>query len=185
MPLLGLVQDSGRLGLYLLAHGTSDGPADWSRLQAVLEEARPHFARAVMALDPDAPAAIGQALAGVHLEAWWPSGGSEARRAAGIGGRLGIQFSGLDLDAMLTPRLEALEARVWGLAAPPPPVEAEEAPAGAASAEVPSDATLESEPQVTERLRFLLWTRRMRKEGAAAPGEVGAASAPPDRSEAP
>lgn len=195
MPVLGLVQDSGRLGLYLLAHGTPGGPVDWSRLAAVVEDARPHFGRAVMAIDPDAPAAIGQVFAGVHLEAWWPSGGNEARRASGIGGRLGIQFSDLDLDSMLTPRLEALEARVWSLAAPAPPVEAEveveaepaASAGGAGSDPVPAGepVSLEGEPEVAERLRFLLWTRRVRGEGTGNPGTVAAASTPPDESGAP
>ena len=198
LPVLGLVQDAGRLGLYLLAHGTSEGLSDWSRLPAVLEEARPHFGRAILALDPDAPAIIGQALAGVHLEGWWPQGSREARRTAGIGGRLGIQFSDLNLDSMLTPRLEALDARVWALAAPPvpepvgepagePAVEPAGEPAGASpgregepapTAEVGEPAVLEGEPDVHERLRFLLWARRPGQE--ADPPAIGASTTPPD-----
>jgi hypothetical protein len=192
LPVLGLVQDAGRLGLYLLAHGASAGPADWSQLPRVLDEARPHFGRAVLALDPDAPEVIGQALAGVHLEAWWPQGAREARRTAGIGGRLGIPFADLDLDAMLTPRLETLDARVWALAAPPVPAETEapavptEAPAEVSSevtTDVPSVAQAASEPvvldgdaEVRERLRFLLWTRRSGPEGE----KVAPAAAIPD-----
>jgi hypothetical protein len=191
LPLLGLVQDAGRLGLYLLAYGTLEGLADWSRLATLLDEARPYFGRAVLALDPDAPAVIGHALAGVHLEAWWPSGSREARRAAGIGGRLGVQFSDLNLDAMLTPRLEALDARVWGLAAPAvepiaePAIEPAIEPVGPPIAESVGEAqpevdartaapglasgrdepvVLEGEPGVRERLRFLLWARRTRSE---------------------
>src|SRR5262245_19759653 len=187
LPVLGLVQDAGRLGLYLLAHGNSAEPADWSRLPRVLDEARPHFARALLALDPDAPAVIGHALAGIHLEAWWPLGAREARRSAGIGGRLGIQFSDLDLDSMLTPRLETLDARVWALAAPPPPVE-EPAPAepavaatGAAAETSPAPAggpvVLDAEPEVRERLRFLLWSRR---SGSQSEKEVETSTASPD-----
>jgi len=188
LPLLGLVQDAGRLGLYLLAYGTLEGLADWSRLTTLLDEARPYFGRTVLALDPDAPAVIGHALAGVHLEGWWPSGSREARRAAGIGGRLGIQFSDLNLDAMLTPRLEALDARVWGLAAPaveepiaepasepvePPIAEPVGEAQRGADAGTPAarpdpgpdePVVLEGEPGVRERLRFLLWSRRTRSE---------------------
>jgi hypothetical protein len=188
LPVLGLVQDAGRLGLYLLAHGTSAGPADWSQLPRVLDEARPHFGRAILALDPDAPQVIGQALAGVHLEGWWPLGAREARGTAGIGGRLGIPFSDLDLDGMLTPRLETLDARVWTLAAPPVPAELETpevvpeaAPdavpvAGAGEAPAREPVELEGEPEVRERLRFLLWTRRAASEG----DKVAPAAAAPD-----
>lgn len=189
LPVLGLLQETGRLGLYLLAHGTREGGTRWERLAAMLEEARPHVGRAVVALDPDAPPAVGEALAGVHLEGWWPRGGSEARRAAGIGGRLGIPFSDLDLDELLVPRLEALDARVWSLAAPSAggagaptaePAAAEDRRAPAAGAETESappalagaeaEVPLAGDRRVRERLRFLLWMRRVESEagGAAA-----------------
>src|SRR5262249_1059473 len=140
MPVLGLVQDAGRLGLYLLAHGSASEATDWSQLPRVLNDARPHFARAVLALDPDAPPVIGKGLAGIHLEAWWRHGSGEARGSAGIGGRLGIQFSELNLDAMLSPRLESLDARVWALAAPPIEEPALATPAEAPAAPVPAEA---------------------------------------------
>lgn len=179
LPVLGLVQDGARLGLYLLAHGTHGGPSDWSRLAAVLDEARPHFGRAVLALDPDAPAVIGQALAGAHLEAWWPAGSREARRTTGIGGRLAIQFTDLNLDAMLTPGLEALDARIWALAAPPVS-EPEVAPAPEGTP-IPTGepVVLEGEPEVRERLRHLLWSRRA---AAADPNTVAASAADESRS---
>jgi hypothetical protein len=186
-PVLGLVQDSGRLGLYLLAHGTPAGTTDWPAVGRLLEDVRPHFGRAILALDPDAPGAIGESLAGIHLEGWWPQGASEARRAAGIGGRLGIQFTDLNLDSMLVPRLEALDARVWTLLAPPapagtpgpPPVDAHEATEGEPS-EAAESATLDSDARVRERLRFLLWMRRVEAEGAK---PVPTGVAPPDPSE--
>ncbi len=187
-PALGLVQDSGRLGLYLLAHGTPAGtPAgttEWTGLGRLLEAIQPHFGRAILAVDPDAPGAIGEALAGVHLEGWWPQGGSEARRAAGIGGRLGIQFADLDLDSMLLPRLEALDARLWTLLAPPALVEAPdaapaEAPAGE-STQSTEPVTLDSDARVRERLRFLLWMCRVEAEGGK---PVPSGVAPPDHSE--
>ena len=116
----------------------------------------------------------------MHLEGWWPQGGSEARRAAGIGGRLGIQFSALNLDGLLVPRLEALEARVWGLIVPPVEAGAPIAQTpGSTPAEVQEESApldLESDPRVRERLRFLLWMRRVEAEGAAsvASGAAGA-----------
>jgi hypothetical protein len=176
LPVLGLIQDSGRLGLYLLAHGAPAGAPFWPRLPEVLDAARPHFGRAILALDPDSPAAIGDALAGVHLEGWWPRGGSEARRAAGIGGRLGIPFADLDLESLLVPRLEALDARLWALVAPAPPpgdesvapaIEAPAAtPVAADAAEPAEPVEMESDPRVRERLRFMLWMRRVEAEGA-------------------
>lgn len=187
LPVLGLVQDSGRLGLYLLAHGTPAGETAWPRLREILDSARTHFGRVVIALDPDTPAVFGEALAGVHLEGWWPQGGSEARRAAGIGGRLGIQFADLNLDSMLIPRLEALDARLWALLAPAPHAETpgerpEEPPAtrptGSAAAEpegASEPVSLEGDRRVRERLRFLIWMRHVEAEGAR-PVPAGAAS---------
>ncbi|MGH7730024.1 MAG: hypothetical protein ACRENJ_02105, partial [Candidatus Eiseniibacteriota bacterium] len=157
LPVLGLVQDSGRLGLYLLAHGTPAGPTAWPGIGRMLDEVRPYFGRAILALDPEAPEAIGEALAGVHLEGWWPQGASEARRATGIGGRLAIPFTELSLDAMLTPTLEALDDRLWTLVAPAPPAEpapepapepaAESAAESAAAADASEPVTLEGDPQ--------------------------------------
>jgi len=183
LPLLGLVQDAGRLGLYLLGHGMPAGPADWSRLTVVLDEARPYFGRAVLALDPDAPEVIGRALAGFHLEGWWPQGSREARRVAGIGGRLGIQFSDLSLDSMLTPRLDALDARVWALAAPPVtepeavPTELQAQPTIASPVAAAESEVLEGEPGVRERLRFLMWSRQT---GSQDERTIGAAASAPD-----
>lgn len=172
-PVLGLVQDSGRLGLYLLAHGAPATTPDWAAMGRLIESARPHFGRAVLAVDPDAPAALGEALAGVHLEGWWPQGEGQAMRAAGIGGRLGIPFADLSLDAMLLPRLEALDARLWSLLAPPAPIEAPEpmpAEAEAAAAEGTQEPImLDSDARVRERLRFLLWMRRVEAEGRPVP----------------
>jgi hypothetical protein len=181
LPVLGLVQDSGRLGLYLLAHGAPGGTVAWPGIARVLEDVRPHFGRAILAVDPDAPAAVGEALAGAHLEGWWPQGGSEARRAAGIGGRLGIPFGELDLEAMLQPRLEALDARLWHLVAPPPPAEVPGAEPVEAVAAAPAEpVSLDSDPGVRERLRFLLWMRRVETEGRAVPT---GASPPAEREE--
>src|SRR6185503_6901181 len=71
LPVLGLVQDTGRLGLYLLAYGTPARRTHWPQLGRLLDEARPHFARAVVAIETDAPPVIGEALGGWHLEGWW------------------------------------------------------------------------------------------------------------------
>jgi len=171
MPVLGLVQDTGRLGLYVLAHGSPDGDPQWSRIGALLAEARPHFGRAVLALDPDAPAVVGEALQGLHLEGWWPQWEREARRAAGTGGRLGIPFGDLSLDHLLVPQLEALDARLWQLVAPAP-AEAPSAPETprAPEAVAPDSREMTSDPRARERLRFLLWMRRVEAESTRPAG---------------
>lgn len=187
LPVLGLVQDTGRLGLYLMAHGTPEGTPSWEGLPGILDQARPHVGRAILALDPGAPGTVGRALAGLHLEGWWPQGGNQARRAAGTGGRLGIPFSDLNLDELLIPRLEALDARVWNLVAPVPEPGAEAAaaadsprPEPAESTVVPEPVSLESDPRVRERLRFLLWMRRVEAEEGAS---VATGAPVPDVSE--
>jgi hypothetical protein len=170
MPVLGLVQDVGRPGLYLLAHGVPARRTHWPQLGRLMDEARPHFGRAVLALDPDAPAAIGEALAGWHLEGWWAERGRATRQAARLADRLGIHLSDLDLDAMPDARLGALDARLWTLKALGSSVEMPAAPATdhapVAAVAVPTVATtLDCDPQVRERLRFLLWMRRIQTEG--------------------
>jgi len=170
MPVLGLVQDVGRLGLYLLAHGLPAPRTHWLQLGRLLDESRPHFGRAVLALESDAPAAVGQALAGRHLEGWWAGRGRERRSADRLADRLGIHLSNLDLDAMPDAKLEALDVRLWTLIAERPSAEPSEAPtpepAPAPVARVPTvTSTLDCDLRVSERLRFLLWMRRIQTEG--------------------
>jgi hypothetical protein len=200
MPVLGLVQDVGRLGLYLLAHGMPAKRTHWPQLGRVLDEARPHFGRLVLALDADAPAAIGEALAGWHLEGWWSERGRRKRPATAFSDRLGIHLAELDLEELREPRLELLDARLWALttqrveaaahSAPAPtpnaaptapamtsapavssaPVAVSPRPALASTPVVPTahagaPTTLDSDVRVRERLRFLLWMRRIQSEG--------------------
>jgi hypothetical protein len=169
MPLLGLVQDAGRLGLYLLAHGMPARRTHWAQLGRMLDEARPHFGRLVLALDPDAPAAIGEALAGWHLEGWWSEQGHRKGPASRLADRLGIHLSGLDLEALPEPTLESLDARLWALSTLRVEAAAQSSRA-VASAPVTSSirsataTTLECDARVRERLRFLLWMRRIQTE---------------------
>jgi hypothetical protein len=173
MPVLGLVQDVGRLGLYLLAHGLPAPRPHWPQLGRLLDEARPHFGRAVVAIEPDAPASVGQALAGRHLEAWWGSRGKDWRNAGRLADhladRLGIHFSDLWLDAVPNARLETLDVRLWSLIADRPIVGSDEdAPAEAAAEAAPHiptvTSTLDCDVRVSERLRFLLWMKRIQSE---------------------
>jgi hypothetical protein len=193
MPVLGLVQDTGRLGLYLLAFGAPARRIHWPQLGRLLEEAKPFFGRAIVALESDAPEAIRGALEGWHLEGWWAGGPDRRREALTL--RLGIHAGDLDVEPLPHATLEHLDARLWALAAgspaaPVPPVpESIEAAAGPASAGAlgeTSDAAaapeaipstiltaaarergiVESNPRVRERLRFLLWARRLQGAGS-------------------
>lgn len=196
MPVLGLVQDTGRLGLYLLAYGTPARRIHWPQLGRLLEEAKPHFGRAIVAVESDAPEAIRGALEGWHLEGWWAGDSRSDRHRHGLTQRLGIHAGFLDVDAMPHATPEHLDARLWTLAAgmdreardatlietadPPAnadtPREADEIavtavpavaedPSTILAASVREQSIVESHPQVRERLRFLLWARRLQGAG--------------------
>ena len=174
MPALGLVQDVGRPGLFLLAHGLPAPRADWSRVGRLLDEVRPHFGRVVLALDADAPARIGESLAGWHLEGWWSARGRSGRSASRLSDRLRIFFSDLTVEATPDVKLEAigaLDARLSALSAavgrPQAAPLAEFGPASETQVSA-EGCTLECDPQVRERLRFLLWMRHVQREGSPA-----------------
>jgi hypothetical protein len=178
MPVLGLVQELGRLGLYLLAHGMPARRTEWPQMGRLLDEARPHFGRVVLAVEPDAPSALGEALAGWHLEGWWAEPERGRRRAVRLADRLRIHLSNLDLEPMPDAKLETLDVRLWTLTAlaarapeaspaPSPPAPVEGDPGLSAPAHVPTIvATVEGDPRVRERLRFLVWMRRVHTEGS-------------------
>lgn len=232
MPVLGLVQDVGRLGLYLLAHGLPAPRTHWAQLGRLLDEAHPHFGRTVLAIESNTPAAVGEALAGWHLEGWWASPeGRERRKGDRLSDRLGIHLSDLSLEAMPDAKLEALDVRLWGLVAEGPataatpgivapmPLTVPEPIATAAHSEpitsrlaaiaatlvppapapalVPAThatarrlepaaspltvaSALDSDARVSERLRFLLWMRRVQTEAPRAePAPASAATSAP------
>jgi hypothetical protein len=85
---------------------------------------------------------------------------------------------------MLLPRLEALDARLWTLLAPAPPADPstpeETTMPAAEAADAPEPVSLDSDPRVRERLRFLLWMRRVDAEGKK---PVPAGVPPPESSE--
>lgn len=199
MPVLGLVQDTGRLGLYLLAYGTPARRIHWPQLGRLLDEAKPHFGRAIVALESDASEAIRGALEGWHLEGWWAGGSEPDRRRHALTQRLGIHAGPLDVETMPHATLEHLDARLWTLAAgnvagaaPVAPAARETAGAADAAgrplaadalfatafpvvaedastilaASVREQAIVASNPQVRERLRFLLWARRLQETGS-------------------
>ncbi|MBI5710130.1 MAG: hypothetical protein HZC42_07500, partial [Candidatus Eisenbacteria bacterium] len=182
MPLLGALQSGGHPGLFVLAHGAPARAERWDRLGAVLADARPHFTRVVLALDALAPRAVGEALAGRLLEGWWSERGPALPRSAqALSERLGIALCCMDLSTGVEP---LLEVPAGASAAPPAPCGADlEAAAFAAACAAaargagdrePAHASpagppvLACDPQVRERLRFLLWMRRVQAEGRGA-----------------
>jgi hypothetical protein len=171
-PLLGLVQGGGRPGLYLLAHGASAGEARWSQLGRLFEEAWPHFTRLYLVVEPSSPRELGDALRGRLLEGWWAGDArSLSQVALALAERLGISFLRSDLEVLPEPLPEALARRVAairetlpGPLAEPPALERRPAEPPAAEP-VRRREVLDCDLQVQERLRFLIWMRRVQAEG--------------------
>ena len=171
MPVLGLIQYAGHPGLYLLPHGNADRAVGWSRLGQKLEEVVPHFGRIVLALDPQAPAEMGDALLGAAMEGWWGQlDGGFSRALEQATARFGIVFHSLDLEPMPEATLEVLAARVAALRPPGPVPEPAPitAPVPAMRPEPVQPAlepiVLDCDLQVLERLRFLAWMRRLQAD---------------------
>ncbi|MEO5989065.1 MAG: hypothetical protein ABIU54_08260, partial [Candidatus Eisenbacteria bacterium] len=171
MPVLGLVQYGGRPGFYLLAHGNSQRGDGWPRLGQRLDDARPHFGRVILAVDANAPRAIGDSLAGRALEGWWADPVKHLPEAAiELSGRLGIAFSPMDLAGIPENSLEVLSERVTQLQPSVARSQWNETPPATASqvtvALVPTEPViLDCDLQVRQRLRFLAWMRRVQAEG--------------------
>ncbi len=171
MPVLGLVQYAGHPGLYLLPHGKAERAVGWSPLGRKLDEVLPHFARIILAVEPQAPIALGDALRGRAMEGWWAGDGrGQARALETTMGRLGIAFFPLQLASLLEASLEAMAERV--LALRPPGVTLESAPIITAVQVEPvpvprpvlEPIVLDCDLQVRQRLRFLAWMRRVQSE---------------------
>jgi len=168
MPVLGLIQYAGHPGLYLLPHGNAERAVGWSRLGQKLEEVVPHFGRIVLALDPQAPAEVGDALLGAAMEGWWGQlEGGFSRALDHATAKFGIVFHSLDLAPMPEATIEAVAARVSDLrpAGPVPEPAPITAPVMAKRPEPVQPAlepiVLDCDLQVLERLRFLAWMRRL------------------------
>ena len=210
VPLLGAVQAAGRAGFFFLAHGAPGRAGRWDQLSGLLEDARAHFDRVLLALDPKVSRAAALPLGGRVLEAWWAEPGPELPRSAvALSERLGIPFSCFDLDWLMEAMLEVELAAAAGIPGPPPlaeevgaaqpasfavpevlaaedprpgedafePVEAVPGPAAASEAVVCSDdeaVVLGCDLEVQERLRFMVWMRRVRAERRAAAVETSA-----------
>ena len=210
VPLLGAVQAAGRAGFFFLAHGAPGRAGRWDRLSGLLEDARTHFDRVLLALDPKVPRAAALPLGGRVLEAWWAEPGPGlSRSAVALSERLGIPFSCFDLNWRMEATLEVASAAPAPVPGPPlvdevgtvPPVcladpevlapadpeldeeafetvEAVSGPAEAIEAVARSGGeavVLGCDLEVRERLRFMVWMRRVRAERRAAALETSTA----------
>ena len=189
LPLLGAVQSLGVPGLFFLARGDVRVRLSGALLGRLLEYARRHFDGVILVVNRAALAASDLDFAGRDAAGWWVDAGKRwfGRTAAAPIAR-GIPFTRLELTAADENPLEALRARVH--AAPPAPPIAAVAPAPVVAAERAAFARLartpladegdartplavESDAQTRERLRFLIWMRRVQSERG--PGTLSAA----------
>jgi hypothetical protein len=191
VPLLGGVQSAGRPGFYLLGRGASGVGGRWQAVSRMLEEAHQHFDRVILVLGAGAPSAAALPLGGRVLEAWWAEPGDRLpRRAVALAGRLGIPFTNLNMNWLTQVVPEDAEAASTGPAADGPAAVVEPATEEAvpvASVDVPADAVparlqappeesppvLGCDPNVRDRLRFLIWMRRVQAERRSALVEIG------------
>lgn len=171
VPLLGVVQCVGVPGLYLLAHGAPIPNRVWAGLGRLADDARPHFDRVLLALDMGAPYDVGRALAGRYVEAWWSDSAPERRAGAqSLSERIGIRLRGMELGHESKPMLEALREAVEArrdAGAPRPEGLAVGADRPAPVPAIPPRRTpviMDCDLQVRERLRFLMWMRRLQRE---------------------
>jgi hypothetical protein len=171
MPMLGLVQYAGHPGLYLLPYGNAERSVGWSSLGRKLDEVVPHFGRIVLALDPQSPTEVGDALRGRAMEGWWAQSSPRAVKAADSAtARFGIVFHPFELPAKLEATLEGFAERVLSLRPPGPTPES--APITAHAVRLPAPPprpvlepiVLDCDLQVRQRLRFLAWMRRVQAE---------------------
>lgn len=235
VPLLGAVQAAGRSGFFFLAHGVPGRAGRWDELSGLLEDARAHFDRVLLALDPKVSNAAALPLGGRVLEAWWAEPGPGlSRNAVALSERLGIPFTCFDLNWLMEAMREAVPAAPERIPGPPlvvdevvvavPPACLAEAEAAAPAdadalsvvvAEAPAVEEVEAPPlaevgpgeetcepgvaalrsagiievaacsddeavvlgcdlEVRERLRFMVWMRRVRAERRAAALETSA-----------
>jgi hypothetical protein len=175
LPLLGVIQETGYSGLYLLARG-STGAETWSALGRLLDDAAPHFARVILAVDPGCPHVAGDALRGRVVEGWWAGSVPVPRAGQALAERIGIKFHGLTLRSTIEDAIEAL----LDLPTPPAPlpraVIAEQLPPGVRllpkappePAAPPLPDVVDWNLAVGERLRFLAWARRLNESTSGA-----------------
>ena len=139
LPLLGVLQSGGLPGIFVLAHGSPARLGSWTPLRGLLEQARPHFSRIILAIEPNVPRQAGDTLAGRLIDGWWTGPHLKARDVRDLSRRLGVPFQCLELDAgnpaPLAQRVEEL-TRERTHAVAPGPAEAAATAAEVTAAEV-------------------------------------------------
>ncbi|HVP15589.1 MAG TPA: hypothetical protein VMS88_08585 [Terriglobales bacterium] len=178
-PLLGAVQSTGREGLYLLARGTPGLAERWEEMSRVLEDAQSRFGRVILAIGPRVPREAALPLGGRVLEAWWVRPGAR-RGAIALSERLGIAFTSMEPEDSPRPALAlapaiAASSDSEAVAEPAAPVALESAaesgegiePRRSATGD-PGSTVIGADGEVRERLRFLLWMRRLQAEQRSA-----------------
>jgi hypothetical protein len=175
LPLLGVVQDTGVERLHLLARGERGPLPGWTELARSLAQARPHFDRVIVGLDPGKrPRPPADLAAGASW--WWahPPGGP-ARAPKWLGDSIGNAVNAIPIEGPPEVALEVVRQAAPSSLTPVAAVRAEplESPRPTLPAPV-----LDCDLQVQERLRFLTWLRRMQTESRAPaqPVEDGVAS---------
>jgi hypothetical protein len=173
MPALGVLQDTGCAGALLLARGCPVGPSHWAHLDRVLDELARHFDRCILAFDPGPPPAVAEALRGRTSEGWWAGEGRSRQSALVFAEHTGISLCFFEFQSSPQALLEALRAQ-WGRIDPAPGI----APSRSRTEAPVALPVVHSEVRVRERLRFLLWARRVGCEAEVAASPI----APPPRS---
>ena len=165
LPALEAIRGGVQDRICLLPRGDSMRPEVWPRLGRLLAEVRPHFDRVVLALDFAAPHPVGPALEGLGALGWWCGEPGPSLLPEALAERIGISLRYLRLDIPVE-TLVAIASGASGTAAP-----------DAASAAAPSDLPalapvtapdipreMDCDLQTRERLRFLIWMRRVHAE---------------------
>ncbi|OGF16534.1 MAG: hypothetical protein A2W00_13270 [Candidatus Eisenbacteria bacterium RBG_16_71_46] len=171
LPVLGLIQDAGPRGLYVLVHGSARRTADWSGLGRLLDQARPQFGHIVLAVDSTTGGAIGAAIADRGAKGWWAGSGPQIRQALGaLSSLIGIPLESIELEPTMHVPLEVADGAhspapaAAGPEAPEPVGLRESEPLAGAESPGPPPTVLDCDLQVRERLRFLVWMRRLQSE---------------------
>ena len=162
LPVMEAIRGGAADALCFLPRGDPMRVEAWPRLGRLLAAARPHFDQIVLALDFAAPREVGPALAGLGARGWWCPGDRAWLLSDALGERIGIPLRTLSLEMPEALVREIHLARAGGAfgRAHPPAEAGERGPASAAT----EPAVVECDLQVRERLRFLLWMRRVQAE---------------------
>ena len=158
LPVMEAIRGGAGDALCFLPRGDPMRVEVWPPLGRLLAAARPQFDQIVLALDFAAPREVGPALAGLGARGWWCPGDRVSLLSDALGERIGIPLRTLSLRMPEERVREIARARAGGEF---PRAEAREQGPAPAAAE---PGVVDCDLQVRERLRFLLWMRRVQAE---------------------